>query len=217
MKARSKVQKAKEMKASPGAKGATLSLDAQHALILESRGIALSLAYKMLRHWGASLDQDDVTSAVDLALCTAAQRFDRNAGVAFLTFAYYSVKGELIKIIKTQVAQSNELIGNCAASVQIAEHALPEEGFELDRMADPADLSSPEHQCFLSELREQCNAAFEKLSDLEKKVIFLADYEEMKVARVARKLAYSRGHTSMVRHRALRKMRSELWMYDEAA
>lgn len=197
-----------------------LPLRNQHSLIVNSRDKAISVAYKLLRSWGASLEREEIVSAVDLALCLAARRFNPAAKVDFLTFAFYSLRGTLIQAIKARVACQEVSIGL----------TNPDDGLEpgtsneyladraLDQTSAEAELeSSPEHQFYVSELKERCHDAFDHLSELEQKIIYMADFKGLNVNAVAKKLGYSRGHTSMLRSTAHRKMRSKLWMYDKAA
>jgi len=197
-----------------------LPLERQHQLIAASRDKAVSVAYKLLRGWGATLERDEVVSAVDLALCVAARRFQPELQVNFLTFAFYSIRGILIRTIKSRIEHQETAYGlgryesdadGLLAGEASGDHPLMES-------SGAAELEcSPEHQFHLAELKSKCHEAFQQLGEFERKIVYWVDFKGHNVSATAKRLGYSRGHASMLRSLALRKMRAELWMYDEAA
>lgn len=185
-------------------------------LILSHRDSARALARTLLRAWSVRLDPCEVDSTVDLALCEAARGFKPDAGTKFMTYLYYFLKGSLIETLTQNMRFRREIIES--------ERTMPEGQNDYTERADVdqngiyfAISECPERHVYRRQLRARMETAMLRLSNLEKKVVVNVHVMELKLARVARDLGYSRGYINDVRGSAFKKMRQDLEELDEAA
>ena len=187
------------------------------SLVLSSRESAQRLGHYILRSWGARLEQEEFVSAVDLALCEAAARFDPKRKVKFSTFLFFYLKRALIRSIqfsKGLPSISLEEVSDLSTrrarlrSEEVRAKALERSGL--------IDYHSPEQIAYQQEVGRQCRAALDKLSELERAIVVRVHVMGFKLARVARQLGYSRGHVSELKGRAFRKLRQDFGhLHDE--
>ncbi|MBX7138539.1 MAG: sigma-70 family RNA polymerase sigma factor [Oligoflexia bacterium] len=183
-------------------------------LVVENREAAHKMAAYFLRRWAVRMDEEEVRSLADLALCEAAKRYRGPTLSKFTTYLYYYIKGELVRAIKRECQNSSlARLNDPDSSDKSAENVSVHERDELGQCS----AQSPEEECEASELRGGFKRAFKTLTGLEKEIIFHVYVNEFKVASVARKLGYSRGHVSDMRRRALNKMRDLMEPFKEAA
>ncbi|MBK8480032.1 MAG: sigma-70 family RNA polymerase sigma factor [Proteobacteria bacterium] len=94
-------------------------------LIHEHLGYVRSLAGKVRRELGGSLDHDELVAFGMRGLVEAADRFDATRGIAFTTFSYYRIRGAIFDGLRQLgwlsrseyarfLAASNELLANTA-------------------------------------------------------------------------------------------------------
>ena len=193
-----------------------------HEIIISHRITARKLARHMLKRWNARLDQEEIDSVADLALCEAARGFDPKEGSAFSTYLFYFLKGSLIKamqmnkgvIINVSTCDGDMRKRTYGDGVQ-DQYIVDDTKGSLDDPDSPN--SSPERGFYLLEIRRKCNEALLALSNLEREVVVKVHIFDYKVATVARRLGYSRGHISNMRKVALKKLQNQLTEFDKAA
>jgi RNA polymerase sigma factor (sigma-70 family) len=191
--------------------GGKLSVEERNALIMKHREQAQRMACALLRRWGAHLTPDELTSAVDLALCEAALRYAPRPGAAFATYLFYFLKGEVIRSLTAASGQSVEESHDARVNDdESGYHPSVEE--ELPSEDEAAQMSSlqvkcPERETYLGELRAVCKDALAQLSTLERKIIVESHVEERDMVSMAKRLGYSRGHLFAIRKSAERKVR----------
>lgn len=178
-------------------------------LILSHREGAMKLGRKILRKWGVTLDEDEVRSLADIALCEAAKGFDTEKGAQFVTYLYFYVKGELAREIGRRTKRDIPVELNEPTSVKRLEREL-QKG-EVQALS----ASSPEADLVVKQVRSKCKEALEVLSELEREVMVRVHVYDFKVASVARTLGYSRGYLSDIRKGAAFKMQAYLEPYKE--
>lgn len=191
-----------------------LSNSEQNKLVLEFRIKARKLARSILRRWNSRLEVFEIDSVVDLSLCEASKRFDPDKGASFMTFLYYHLKGNLIKIV-TKKATANSVpvdfveAENCdlyghnyayrsANSIEVTE-ALSL--FEVER---------PDETLEKKELISIAKKACTNLDTLEKEVIKRVILKGQQVVDVAKLLGYSRCHVSRIKTKAINQLRNDM-------
>lgn len=96
---------------------------ARDRLIHEHLGYVRSLAGKLRRELGGTLDHDELVSFGMRGLVEAAERFDATRGVAFTTFSYYRIRGAIFDGLR-QLGWLNrsEYARHLAASDELLAH-----------------------------------------------------------------------------------------------
>lgn len=183
-------------------------LPEQERIILAHRESARKMALKLLRRWGAQLESDEVDSIRDLALCEAAKTFSPSNGTKFVTYFFFFLKGFLIREITRRASGVNE----CPVEESEFERAASD-----NNMCHKDSFPMPDDALYQSELRNKCEEALQELSPIEQKVVNHVHVLGYKVAAVARKFGYSRGHVSEIRRKAFGKLRTRLNWYPQAA
>jgi len=149
------------------------------------------------------LSPDESTSTIDYALCEAALTFDSTRGATLLTWFFYALKTELGKLVNERTrATMTRPICNSGE-----DHADEEWGAAVQV---PCPAPSPERRSEQLQLTARCQNALKSLDDLERRVVLQVVVAEEKVARVARRLGYSRGHLSLIKSLGVKKLRSAL-------
>lgn len=192
---------------------------ARDALILAGRGAARKMAGKLLKAWNAHLPEDEVESLCSLALCEAATRFRPEKGAQFLTYLYFYIRGYLIREFDSRAnagiswdfERGSSVARNGTVSSGNNENAVDHTALAL------VDGNNPEKEAAERAIRRIVFAAMQELEVLEQKIILEVFYGDMKVAKVARKLGFSRGYLSDVKTSALKKLRGRLVVLKEAA
>ena len=187
--------------------GGRLDAAERERLVLEMREKAYHLARGLVRRWGVRVAAEDVRSASDLALCEAASRYLPRPDADFLTYLFYFIKGILARSLAG--GKPSRRRGK-AAHVRPQPHSIEHLSEWRDEIADETKRHCPECQAHLAEVRAQCRAALASLSPLESEVVVAVDLEDTKVAPLARRLGYSRGHLFSVRKSAQEKLRKRL-------
>ena len=177
-------------------------------MILENRKAAKHMAVSLLARWGAGLEEDEIDSIRDLALCEAAKNYRAEKGTQFLTYFHFFLRGFLIQEFRKRVSQSE--------SDMDMEHSIQLNSAAQEFM-DRGGFQMPDEALYQQEIRERCEEAIEELSPIEKRVLTKVELLGCKVARVARELGYSRGYVSEVRSRACEKLREKAFWFYEAA
>lgn len=186
-----------------------------HELIIAHREVAQRIVRSLMRRWNVRLEQDDVHSIADIALCEAAVRFDPEKNVKFITYLFHFLRGTLIQEIRTRKRQSNVILESTIESRRFdGEDGGARAGGEtLSALATEQGMTGdecPERNTYLKELQFYCELAMQSLSPLEREVVTGIHFHEKKVARYAREIGYSRGHLSAVRKQAFTKLRPQL-------
>lgn len=197
----------------PKKKIKSLSPAARDQMVLDTRDQARKIARSILRKWRSRLELEEVDSIVDLSLCEAVIRFDPNRGASFVTFLYYHLRGNLIRLVSDAANQNT----------------LPL--FDREMMEGTSDLSSanpianaievaaalngqeqvlPDEEFYKKELASLSRSACKKLDLLEQEVICRVFMNEEHLFDVAENLGYSRCHISRVKRKALDTLHSEL-------
>lgn len=187
------------------------TIEEKNDLILENREQGQKIACSILRKWGCRIELDEVESIVDLSLCEAVKHFDPDKGTSFITFLYYHLRGNLIRTINKRATQSPlplEFTDENLESGFIGKERINQaEAFEVmgsERVTQPEALC--EHKQLYKIAEEACN----KLTDLEKQIIFNIYLQETQVTKLAKDLKYSRCHISRLKTSAIKKLRSEV-------
>ena len=187
----------------------------EHELILGARPIARKMGMRFLHRWGARIEMDELESLADLALVEAAKCFNPTRGANFVTYLYFFLRGYLIREM-THRHHGEFLCGEGVDLERLSAHeqegALFSEGAALHSYEE-----SPEHEMYVHEIREACHEALAALSELERTVVMEVHVQEVKVAALARRLGYSRGHLSEVRRHAFSMLRENLEEFRTAA
>ena len=173
--------------------------------------IAVKLAQQILRTWGVKLVKEEVESAAGLALCQAAKGYQPKHQAKFTTYLHYFIKGALSESISFNRSCSDLLQKNQAeGSKEMMPSAEIEIAKVLKEVETTARADNPDQMLHLKQVRKECSKAIERLSSLEKVVIFQVDVLGYKVANLAIKLGYSRGYLSEIRSKAERQLRNNL-------
>lgn len=189
----------------------TLSVEQREELILNHRTCAKKLSAYFLKRWGSYIEQDELESLSDIALCEAALRYRTDKGAQFQTLLFFYVKNIIIREIKSRKSTDSMYFLECQT-----ESSKVNETIEKELAAD-SDVASLDDQLIAKELKVSCKNALDNLLPFERKVVLEVCVFEKKVAKVARQLGYSRGHVSETRTKAVNKMRSYFTAYREAA
>ena len=187
----------------------TLS-DSQSQLVIENRTSAHRIAHRLRRRYCPTMDAVELESLADLCLCEAALVYDSGRGTQLLTLFYAFVWRKLAEELRGRKrhARNTKRAATNGADVKFEEDINPE-------LASPD--ASPEEHTSLKEFSERCQKAAVRLTPLEKLVVYRVQVQAEKVAQVARSMGYSRGHLSTLQGSALRKLRSELVDFRDAA
>jgi RNA polymerase sigma factor (sigma-70 family) len=180
-----------------------------HDRIMEVEPRMIRIAKKLVRGWGAPVALDEVESIARLALCDAARRYNPDYGVCFSTYAFHFVRGDLIKSIRclTQIAHNEQAMEEISVRHEDEPHHQA-----LDHMAAPEEVSSPCLAFERAELGKAIDASMAALDPLSREIFLEIHLYGEKVTTVAKKLDYSRGHTSELRRAAREKLQT--WMGD---
>ena len=182
-------------------------------LVISNRDKARKLARSILRKWRSRIDLDEVDSVVDLSLCEAAMRFDPKRGCSFITFLFYHLRGNLIRLVSDAANQN---------TLPLFERELLEgvaEGSSSSPIANAIEVAAaltgqeqvlPDEQFYKKELAGLSRKACEKLDTLEQEVICRVFMNEEHLFDVAENLGYSRCHISRVKRKALDTLQTEL-------
>ncbi len=196
-----------------------LTAPQQESMIVDSRLKARKLARSIMRRWHARIDIQELDSIVDLSLCESVRRFDPSRGVAFMTFLFYHLRGNLIRAVsaavnintvpfsETELARgfidSEGGSGHSASAVEIAEALISE------------DVPGPDDILYQKELVEISQESCRKLDPLAQEVVARLYLKEEQLMDVAKSLGYSRCHISRVKKYALERLKTSLAHLEE--
>jgi RNA polymerase sigma factor (sigma-70 family) len=179
-----------------------LNQDERHSLVLEYRLKARKLARSFLRRWGVYLEGYLVDSMVDLSLCEAVARFDPERGASFMTFMYYHLRGNLMRLISESVNRSEMAQGRLVFDGDDGEVYIGSD--EVFTSLHSGEAQSPHDIIEGREELQRCLDACSQLDALGKDVIQRFYFNGEPVTTIARSLGYSRSHISRVKTRALK-------------
>lgn len=74
----------------------------RNEIIVHYIGLVKNVAYRMFPSYSKYVESDDLISAGVIGLINAVTRFDINKGVAFETYAYHRIKGEILDHLRRQ-------------------------------------------------------------------------------------------------------------------
>lgn len=197
----------------------SLSEAAREALVIEYRLKARKLARSILRKWHARLDLEEVDSVVDLSLCEAVRRFDPRKGASFMTFLFYHLRGNLIRVV-TAAAMANMVPMGSAEALEgndaqrgDRQRGVTYRGANAIEVAEALcnyDCSLPDEILFKKELVGLSQEACSRLDNLEREVIQRIYIEGQQLMDIAKVLGYSRCHISRVKKKALETLQRDL-------
>lgn len=155
------------------------------------------------RYKKSILEYDDVVGYGMIGLVKAAKKFDKRLGYTFSTYAVPLIRGEILKAIRDK----SGLIGSRKDKQEgKASVALPFSVLMLEKEEDK-DISFeiPIGDTFVDEIIENLDIrqAMNKLSDIEKKVLFKKYWEEKTQSMTADELGVSQAEISRKLRRAL--------------
>jgi len=174
-------------------------------LVTEHRENGRKLARSFLRRWRVRMDLEEVDSAVDLALCEAASRYDEKKGAAFMTFFYYHLRGHMVRAVE-RAANNSAMMVNFSHSteVDIADWAQKEaHNFAHHASSSSEENPNPEAIALRRERIKHTRSVCHELDSLEQEVLSRAFEKEEALVDIAESLGYSRCHISRVKKRAL--------------
>lgn len=191
----------------------SLSREERDDLVLKYRVRARKLARSLLRRWNIYLDLESVDSVVDLSLCEAVIRFDPEKGAGFMTFMYYHLRGNLMRLITDSVQRTGVLEGRHAVSQQ-QESGDKEEAFlgadDIIAALHSGGHPSPDDLLAHKQLFKLSLEACSKLDALGQQVIKRFYFFGEPITDIAISMGYSRSHVSRVKTRALTILQEEL-------
>ncbi len=160
------------------------------------------------RYKKSILEYDDVVGYGMIGLVKAAKKFDKRLGYTFSTYAVPLIRGEILKAIRDK----SGLIGSRKDKQEgNASVALPFSVLMLEKEEDK-DISFeiPIGDTFVDEIIENLDIrqAMNKLSDIEKKVLFKKYWEEKTQSMTADELGVSQAEISRKLRRALNNISS---------
>lgn len=156
------------------------------------------IARNIVRNLPPSFELDDLRSAGYLGLLHAAERFDASRGVLFSTYARYRVRGAMRDLVKKQ------------------RRAAMREPF-LEDVAEQAVAETLTQGILKKQRRRQLARAASGLTPRERDVIHLVFVAGETGAQIAELLGINPSRVSELKHRGLRRMRSELDLRGERA
>jgi RNA polymerase sigma factor (sigma-70 family) len=162
----------------------------QEKLILSSRESARRMTIRMLAHYRFRLDHQELQSLVDLSLCEAAKKFRPGLGATFVTFSFYYIKGNLLRIIDSAVRSSN-------VGVLTEDGNIPDDREPFFEENPGIALEKKESSACLRE-------ALGVLTTLQRRIIESIFFEDQSATTVARNMRLSRGHVSRLKSAALK-------------
>ena len=187
------------------------TIEEKNKLILENREQGQKIACSILRKWDCRLELEEVESLVDLSLCEAVKNYDPNKGASFITFLYYHLRGNLIRTINTRATRSPlplEFTDENLESGFIGKERINQA--EIAEVMGSERATQPDALCEHRQLCKIAEEACDKLSELEKEIIFNIYLQEAQVTKLAKDLKYSRCHISRLKTSAIKKLRSEV-------
>ena len=144
-----------------------LSVEEQHALILEHRESARKVARTILRKWNVVMGADEIDSAADLALCEAAHGYRPKASATFMTYLFYFIKGCLSRAIHSNLSASCSTLLGESNSDHIScpdpddDHRTPAVERRTSSSQEEENYAAPDKVLYLSELQGRCRQALE--------------------------------------------------------
>jgi|GEM_PF-3756940 len=163
-------------------------------LIIKYRLDALKIAKSLAKKWNYWVDYQELQSVVDLSLCEAAKNFDELKGASFLTFLYYYLKGNMIKLIK---ATSNiQYVSIDEVDLDYISNSLASTNSSLDNL-------QPDTILIKKELASLSNKVVANLDYFQQEVIKNFYSEQKTITQLASDLGYSRGHVMRIKSQTL--------------
>lgn len=190
--------------------------DKKLELILTFREKSIKITKGLLRKWGSHIDNDEIVSVSDLSLCEAANRFDENRNVSFVTFLFYYIKGNLIKSMINLAT-----INGCDRDSYLERNGEKEYTKLASNLQEilnnevaEATMGSPRQtpidNLLKKELYELGREACLQLDDVEKVIIEKIYVKGEQVLSVAKELGYSRCHISRIKRKTLSDMENHI-------
>lgn len=168
--------------------------------IEENINLAFSFAHKFNKYhvWNSKYDYEDIISDCLFGLVKAAKNFNADSEACFSTFAYTCMKNEIMMSLrqkKKHLDHSYTLSlydkdGNNIDDVTLIIKKL-DEYIEEDNIVDYIWLQN----------------SMENLNDLEKQVISLYYFKNMKINNIAKMLGFSESYISKLHSKAINKLR----------
>ena len=197
------------------AKSDKLSPAEQEATILEFRLKARSLAHSILRRWHSRIDSQEVESIVDLSLCEAVKRYNKNKGASFITFLFYHLRGNLIRAVSAAASLNYVPLPDFDGLDSGIDNGSGNRGRFMNaiEIADNfcnREYNSPDEMLLKKEIAKISSDACAKLDPLEREVIYRIYVLEQQLMDIAQSLGYSRCHISRVKRKALEALNTDL-------
>ena len=183
----------------------TMSPQAVHILISKHQNDANNIANSILRRWKVRLDKSELTSAINLTLCQAAENFNPRFGTKFTTFLHYYIHGRLARTVKSEMEKdspNSELVASYHANPSSVSNIRNYTPNNCETSAKSVDEIYEKKNSHLRMLN-----AMSRLDKLEREIIDGVFIQDLTVQEVAHRLELSRGYVSRLKASALRKMR----------
>ena len=184
---------------------------ARRQLVLDYRNDARRIATSFLRRWRCPLEQDEVYSAVDLALCEAAKNFNPTLGTKFTTHAYLYLKNKMYRLVKRKIAAKSateKAFDALAAEAKLpAELCVGLESLAAENLWTNSHALRPDSLLHRKEMLRLSSSLWADLPEFEGRILRQLILEEKDVAAVAAELGCSEPHIARLRLKATRKLR----------
>lgn len=158
-------------------------------IIEENIKLAFSCAHKFNKYyeWHSKYDYEDVISDCLLGLVKAAKYFDADSEICFSTFAHICMKNEIMMSLRYKKKHRDHInIDDITIFIKKVSESLEEE-----KIIEYLWLQS----------------SLESLNELEKKVISLYYFKNIKIYNIAKILCFSDSYISKIHGNAIKKLR----------
>lgn len=206
----------------------------RRVLINKYLSLAKKIASKQyIKRYSDDVDFEDYYQYGVIGLIEAVDRYQPGKGAAFETYATYRISGSIINNLKhlterrEQNAYRNRTIRERveSLSVQEAPTLLDElidiavglavgymlDGTSLLQEKDAVSLDTPYRESTLAELRENIEAAINKVLSEKEQVVILYHYgHELTFELIADSLGITKGRVSQIHKKAIEKLRNEI-------
>ena len=190
-----------------------LTTEQKAELVLNHRLQAQKLSRSILRKWHVRIDLAEVDSTVDLSLCEAAKHYNPNKGASFITFLFYHLRGNLIRMVEAATALNMVPCVDFDAELSDMESGDSRSvcnAIEVAQALSQQEQLLPDEALYKKELVTVSKEAVARLSEVERAVVEGIYLQGLLVKDIARTLGYSRCHVSRIHKAAMRALSAEV-------
>jgi RNA polymerase sigma factor (sigma-70 family) len=173
------------------------------AALLRRRATAARYARHFAARWRLAVDENELRSLADLALCEAGRAFRPDRKARFSSYLFLHVRRVLHAALRRQIREA--VWRSPRRSAIPVENALP---FSVLPLSDPERC--PEALYARTEARENLLRVMSVLEAREVALLQALYIHDLPLAAAARRLGYSRMHVYTLRERAFAKLHAAL-------